>query len=664
MALSAKKQSNAGVGVRSSIARNVWFELALWAALLIVGGAWAWLSVSRYLGYNAGMFDLGNMAQAIASVNRGQSFIFTYRDGQMSRLALHVELIYLLFVPLMRLWSDPQVLLIGQALLAASGALPVYRMAGRRFGAGTSLAFALGYLLYPTAVAAILFDFHGDTLAMPLLLWMLDALDRQAWRRFWLFLLLSLFCKFYIAAPIFALGLTLLTPQTAPFELRDLPQRRRLGIWVCGVAVLYGLLALLVIKPLYATPASGDGGHYLRFYFGGLLTMGVLGVLERLVHLLAVLLPSALLWWWARWTALPAFAIMLPAVLSTGPGAGFAWSYHHYAAAVPFIVAGSIVGAAARRDRITNPRLRLREARAAGALFLATTLIFHVGLNDTPLGIGFWQSQLGNGRDASGYGRTERDALKDRWLAEHVPPQAKLAVSNFLAPHLFAHDTLYLIRYPDDPKAGRLPKHLPQVDLVVADALFDYVEQTASGFVGGVAYDLDAIRQLLRAPGWSLTAARDGLLRFEQGSTATAALPQSIQLVEDTGAARAQFSDSLALMQGSVEPLGGRRFRATFRWRALRDFKPGEQMVAVSTLAGVAHTRIAHLPSYALQPASSWRAGQVWEEQFELELPADLAAGRYEWQVGWYDTASPYAAQTDARSRLGELATVTSIDLR
>ncbi|MBV9788545.1 MAG: DUF2079 domain-containing protein, partial [Chloroflexi bacterium] len=465
-------------------------------------------------------------------------------------------------------------------------------------------------------------------------------------------------------APIFVLGLTLLTPQTAPFDLQDLPRRRQLGIAVCVTAVVYAIIAVLIIRPIYATVASGDSGHYLRFYFGGLLTMGVLGVLERFVHVLAVLLPSALLCWWGRWTALPALALILPAVLSTGPGAGYAWSYHHYAAAVPFIVAGSIVGAQVRRDRITNPRLRVREARAAGLLFLATTLIFHVGLNDTPLGITYWRAELGSGRDASNYGVTSRDALKDRWLAANVPAEAKLIASNFLAPHLFNHDTLYLTRYPDDPKAGRLPKHLPQANLVLADALFDYVKQSGDGFGGGVAYDVDAIRQMLQAPDWGLTAARDGLLRFEHQPAQQTILAQSIRQIEDAGAASAQFGSAIELVRGEVEPLGGRRYRATFRWRALRDFKPGEDFIAVSSLAGTSDARIAHLPSFALQPTGGWRSGQVWEEQFEVALPDDLAAGRYEWQVGWYDTHNPYAAQTDARSQIAAPATLTSIDLR
>ena len=65
---------------------------------------------------------------------------------------------------------------------------------------------ALIYLLYPTALTSVLFDFHGDTLAMPILLFALDALDQRAWKRYGLFIALALSCKFYVAMPVALMG--------------------------------------------------------------------------------------------------------------------------------------------------------------------------------------------------------------------------------------------------------------------------------------------------------------------------------------------------------------------------------------------------------------------------------------------------------------------------
>lgn len=631
---------------------------------LIAFALYSGLSLARYQAYNVGMFDLGNISQAIWSITRGQALIYTGPTGNVSRLAGHVELIYWLLAPFIWLWPDPRTLLVIQAALAASGALPVYRMAARRLTPTSSAAFAIGYLLFPTAVAAVLFDMHGDTLAMPLLLWMLDALDGGAWRRFWLLLGLSLLCKFYIFAPIGALGLTLLAtnPGYLASALQDRRRRQRIGLAVCAAAGVYGALALFGIRPLFTTAASAHGGDYARYYFGGLLTLGLADLLDRAVNLLAVLLPSALLWWWARWAALPALAIIIPAVLSTGPGASYAWSYHHYAAAVPFIVAASIIGASRRLDRIRNPRLRVREARTAGLLFLIASLIMHVGLNDTPLGLSFWRAEPGTGLDSSGYRPTARDALKDRWLRAEVPADASIAASNFLAPHLFQHATLFLTRYPDEPRPQRFAQNVTRVRMVVLDALFDFYQQTGNGYAGGVDYDLAAIREMLQMPGWNLTASCDGLLRFE--ATATDGLPQSIRQVETTAAPASD--QPIALIASSIEPLPGqpRRFHAIFRWQATQALPSGQALVAVSSLDGIEHSRIVHLPSYALQPTTTWQAGQVWEEQFDFELPAEIAPGRYTVRTAWYDVRSPYAAATDARSRVGAELAASALELR
>lgn len=639
-----------------ALPRALWIVMSVW--LVVFAG----LSVARFSGYNAGMLDLGNMAQAIGSVRRGELLMFTGAYGNYSRLAGHVELIYFAFAPLLALWPDPRVLLIAQSLLAVSGAVPVYTIARRRFDARPALFFAIGYLLFPTAVAAVLFDFHGDTLAMPLLLWMLDALDARAWRRFSVFLTLTLLCKFYLVAPVFLVGATLLIARTAPFDLADLPDRRRLGLVVCGIAVLYAIVALLVIRPAFSVPASGDTGAYLAHYFGNLAAIGWFDVLDRAVNLLAVVLPAAFLFWWSPWTALPALAIIGPAVISTGPGAAYAWSYHHYAAAVPFIIVASIDGAARRARRSPSLRLQRREAQTGAILFLGATLLFHIGLNDTPLGMRFWQSPPGAGLDASGYGRTARDELKDRWLAD-VPSGVGVAASNFLAPHLWDRDILYVVRYPDEPDAGRLKNNMDKVQIVIADALFDFLQQTGGGYAGGVQYDLDAIRQMLQRPDWGLTSARDGLLRFERAPAADRRLLQRIQPVSDPGVTSAMFGDGIALVDAAIEPVGERRFRATFRWRALRSFAPNEQFVAVSVLDGVPNARIVHLPSYASEPTNGWQAGQVWQEQFDVQLPSAMPAGRYQWRVGWYDTRSPFAAATDNRSRIGNVAPVMEIDL-
>lgn len=654
-------RSNAPALQRSS-ARPALRDPLLWLAMLVGGGVLGWLSLLRYAGFNAGMYDLGNMAQAIWSATQGQPLLYSHAAGaSTSRLAGHVEAGYLLVAPLYALWPDPRSLLVLQAALFALGAVPVYRMASRRTASRfAARCLALIYLLYPAAQTAVLFDFHGDTLAGPLLLFALDALDERAWRRYAVLVALALSFKFYVAAAVFGMG----------FVLYRWEHERRAGTYTMAAAALYGALAFLVVRRIFPSHLSADevASDYLSYYFGEVgqiaATLG-----DRLLNAVVVFGPPMLVAWrgW-RWLV-PALPVAAAALLSTGPAGVYDYRYHHYAIVVPFIIMAAIDGTARARRRTTDggrrtadsasvvggrrPAVRGRSWRGDLGLTLAIVAIFSALLVNTPLNPLFWLRVPGYGFDPSVYGVTERDALKERFLAERVPPGAPVAVSTFLAPHLANRDTLYLVRYPDEPGPERLPALLPQVRYALPDALFDHYVQLDQGYGGGLDYDRAAIGVLLRDPALALTGMRDGLLLFERGAPPGAGLANTIATRPDDGRAAAHtFGDQIALVRADLAQVGPRRLRASFTWRLVKPFDRGERFVAVSRLGGVSGARFVHLPGYALRSPLEWQVGELEEETFEVELPPELARGAYEWRLGWYDVSHPAAMRTDSRSLL------------
>jgi len=607
-----------------------------------MGGLLFWLGLRRYLGYNAGMYDLGNMAQAIGSVLRGHPLVVTFPDGPLSRLAMHVELIYLLLVPLWAIWPSPLALLLAQAALYAAGALPAYRLGARAAGEPLGgVCLSAIYLLYPVAQTAVLFDFHGDTLAMPLLLFALEALDRRAWRRYALWIALALSCKFYIAALVAGLGALLF--------LR--PDTRRAGLLTGLAGAGYGLLAFFVIRPLFTTETTAQthrGLSYISFYFGQIDQL-VATMPQRLLVAAVVLGPALLLAWGGRRWLLPALPLAAAAIVSTGPGNSFDYRYHHYASLVPFIVMAAAEGLRRARER----RPARRPWRADMLFTTLTVALVGALLVDQPLNPLFWLRAPNMGFDPSVYGLTARDALKDRFLAERVPPRAPIAASMFLGPHLVDRDTLYMTRYNDDPGGRRLPAILPRVDYVLADALFDWRSVGPAGFAGGAAYEQAEIGQVLRSPEFGLVAADDGLLLFARGAS-DRALAQSARVVAASPQGPATVAGPARLLRSELVPVGGRRYRATLVWSLAGPPPPGPGLVAVSRLEGPGELRIVHLPTYALMPITGWQEGQAVEEQFEFELPERLPAGGYSWQIGWYNLGHAEAYATDARSRAGE----------
>ncbi len=639
---------------------------ALWIAVILIGTLTAGLGLARYRGYNSGILDLGSMAQAIFSVLHGQPLITTGPGGNFSRLTGHVELIYVAFAPLLAIWPSPAALLVAQSALVAAGAIPAYRLAMRRIDSRLAArCVALIYLLYPVGLTAVLFDFHGDTLAMPLLLFALDAADRRAWRSFALWAALAMSCKMYMALPVVGIGAYLFL----------WGGRRRAGMITVALALIYGGLVFFVLRELFAAPSvSGSAASaYTKFYFGALGDVGpTIG--ERILNALVVFGPALLIAWrgW-RWLLVGA-PLALAALISTGPGAGYDFRYHHYAAVVPFIVIAAVDGAGRMRERSrvaasaplqsgvhpsqsgadasplqVSPKITARNWR--GDLIFTTLVVGIIAalMVDTPLNPTFWLGIPGVGLDSSIYGMTRRDPLKDRFLAQYVPPGVPVAASMFLGAHLADRDTLYAVRYSDDPGGKRLPAILPQVDAVVADALFDWRTLDGELLLGGVDYEATEIAIVLRDPHFALRASRDGLLFFDRGGVG---LRQEIVVGTDV-ALPPQSADfgPIKLLGARVTPLGGRRYLAEFAWQ-LSGATPTGRLLAISQIDGIPDARIVHLPSYLLLPTNQWRAGQVITERFEVELPTEVAPGRYVWRTGWYNPAHSEASATDGRSRL------------
>ncbi|NJP07033.1 MAG: DUF2079 domain-containing protein [Chloroflexaceae bacterium] len=651
--------------------RDLWLLLPM----VGIGSMLTGLSIARYAGYNAGMFDLGNMAQAIWSATQGQPLMVTSYDvGARSRLSIHVELIYFLIAPGYALWPDPRLLVIIQAVLFTLGALPVYWITVRRSGSLLAArTLALVYLLYPTAQTSVLFDFHGDTLAMPLILFTLDALDRRAWRMYTLFVILTLSCKVYAALAVAAIGLIVILWE----------KQRRVGVITLAAAAIYGAVAFLGIRAWFAPEVGGvatTSAGYVAHYFGAFDDIRATGA-ARFIHGLVVFAPPLLLVWrgW-RWLW-PGLLIGGAVLLSTGPGPSFDFRYHHYALVVPFLMMAAIDGTTrmrsawqqARHIGVSQPaRRRQRSDWPQWFIQLQFTLVVvllvSVALVNTPLNPLFWQAPPGWGLDPSSYGITGRDRMRDQFLAEEVPAAVALAASTFAATHLTSRETLYLVRYPRDRERALFQQHIHQVEAVLADALFDFRTVDGNTFQGGVPYEQQEIATALRDPDMGLVTARDGLLLFRRGASASDTLAQQAEMVvyETQPAPLATFGETMTLRDSELVPLGNRRFRATFVWAlqpaASTAESQGQGFIAVSRLERVEHARIVHLPTFALQPTPTWGDAAV-REVFELEVPADVPPGDYRWLVGWYDLNHSEAYLTDERSRIGNEFDVGTIPI-
>lgn len=490
-------------------------------------------ALARHLTYHSNAFDLGNMDQAVWNTLHGHFFRFTNRGidwyGPPTRLAIHVEPIILLIAPLYLIHPGAETLLVLQSVALALGAIPLFALALRRLPdlPLVSAAFVVAYLAAPELLGEALWDFHPVTLATPLLLGAFYALDARRYGWFLITGLLAAACKEDVALALVPLGLLIALRQGRP----------RLGLGVAMFAIAWTTFCFLVIIPHFNAGASASGSAYWYRYAAlgtspaaalrrmiahPLLVFSVIFTPEKLGYLALLLRTGggfgifAPVWWLA---AVPELAINL---LSAQPPqySGF---YHYNAVLLAVLLATAVSGVdALRRARLATlagarpaPRDDVPPRSLAGyaerltrwwpALIgrvpisprligpvVAVWLLVATGWNIAAVGgklVNFWQAGAG----PAAY-RAQIDALLRR-----IPPNATVAATDTLNPHLSDRETIYLLPDPESYRAQYVAADLATVPApwrATAIAMFSAMATSGRYRVVGVAGPVEVLERV------------------------------------------------------------------------------------------------------------------------------------------------------------------------
>lgn len=457
-----------------------------------------WLSLARHAAYQSHAFDLGNVDQAVWNTAHGSLLRFTDMavNGRVltSRLAIHVEPLLVAIAPLFWALPGPRTLLVLQALVVASGALPLYLLAVRVLGSSwVAVAFPLAYLAHPSLQNAVLDDFHAVTFSAAFLGWAIYALWTDRIGLFAVSAVLAAATKEEVGLIAAMLGIWLF-----------LRGRRAVGVGALVGGTGWFLLAVLLIVPHFN---PGGQSPYLARYaylghgFRGVLTgivlhpdrvLAALASPDRQAYLLYLTHPLGLVPLLGAPVLLLGLPVLAINLLSADPTmySGF---YQYSAELVPITIAAAILGCAWLRAAMAR-------ASARGAALVVPLLAIFVTLGAvtdtwrwgfTPLSLGYVVPAAG-----------PHQALEDRVVAS-IPKDAVVAAADEIEPHLADRRWVYLL-----PTVH--PRNGPPARFILLDA-----SVPASPF--GPSALRGVARRALRS-GYGVRLARDGILLLERGA--------------------------------------------------------------------------------------------------------------------------------------------------
>jgi uncharacterized membrane protein len=430
---------------------------AVWAAVL------GYLSVLRHRAGWTGRFDVGNMVQAVWSTAHGHPLETTDVLGrQFSRLGAHVDPILVVFTPLAWLGHLPETMLVAQAVIVATGALPAFWL-GRRWLGHDALAIAAAavYLLYPPTMWTTLTEFHPVTLAAPLLLFCIWAAEERRLVTLSVLAVAAALCKEEVGLALAMLGVWMV--------VRGLGCRY--GAVLIAASLAWVAFAVLVVIPHFN---AGQGSEFVARYGslgddgGGIATtlltrpweaLQLLWSYDRLSYVGALLLPLLLLPLAAPLLLLGALPEVLLNVLADW-WPQYSVEFQYVAVIVPFAVAASILGLA-RVRRVARPAWLVRAVEEPRALAVGWVVVVALaGVYQGPLP--WWAAVpvVGSQERTEQFHVTAHSRAMQR-AVDMVPAGVPVSAGNLLAAHLSERWRIYTFPVVRDARWVLVDTHRP-----------------------------------------------------------------------------------------------------------------------------------------------------------------------------------------------------------
>jgi uncharacterized membrane protein len=455
-------------------------------------------------------FDMAIEDNVVFNAMRGELLKASPMFGpEGTHLGHHATFFAYVLAPFYALAPRAETLLIIQASLIGAAVIPLFLFARNRLGAYQAALIAALYVFYAPLHGANLYDFHYPPLGIGFVCWLAYLVDIGKYRWAVLPLLLSLSVREDMALSVFVLG--------AYFLLSGVKPRAGLALSIVGIG--YFLFMKMAFMPYIRDgelsfvwfyeklkPEGGPGG------FAGVLTtiagnpsytMGTLLINAKVKYFLQVLVPFAFL----PFRRSIGFVFCLPGMVMTllssrhaSYDIGFQYTTHWALEMFLALIVVLTMIKAPEHSGDQRGETRVRSWLMALVFAMAATSYQHGAIlqhNTARGGFGSFKFDRGE-QDIEQY-----DQLMA--LCNLIPPEAKVAGTERVLPHVSNRPDAYTIRSPGirDAEYILFPFHIGGVDVdrihpVLVDGSFGVVEVSGNFVLAKRGHPTDRNAEVLK----------------------------------------------------------------------------------------------------------------------------------------------------------------------
>jgi uncharacterized membrane protein len=185
--------------------------LVVGVAIVFYSLIFSYFTIIKNFQFRTYAWDLGIFNQALwTTLHDGKLFYYTCElllNPSGSFFGIHFSPIIFLLLPVYAIHPAPQTLLVTQSFILALAALPLYKLVIHVLKYRVvGIVFVLLYLLYPPLQGVNWFDFHVQSFLPLFFLSAIYFFEKQNWKTYFLFILLSLMCEEHASMIVIFIG--------------------------------------------------------------------------------------------------------------------------------------------------------------------------------------------------------------------------------------------------------------------------------------------------------------------------------------------------------------------------------------------------------------------------------------------------------------------------